>query len=73
MAQACLTLLRDVGLRRRLGAEARARVLELFTLDRALSEYRAIYTLLTSGRPLPINVSGSEPEPDDLLVLGTSG
>jgi glycosyltransferase involved in cell wall biosynthesis len=73
MAQACLTLLRDVDLRRRLGSEARARVLDLFTLDRAISEYREIYGLLTSGRPHRIDPSKSEHEPDDLLALGAPG
>jgi glycosyltransferase involved in cell wall biosynthesis len=73
MAQACLSLLRDAELRRRLGSEARARVLDLFTLDRSISEHREIYTLLASGSPLPIDVSESEHEPDDLLALGAPG
>jgi len=73
MAQACLTLLRDVDLRRRLGAEGRARVLDLFTLDRAVSEYRETYNLLTSGRSLRTDLSGSEPQSDDLLALGAPG
>jgi glycosyltransferase involved in cell wall biosynthesis len=71
MARACLTLLRDVDLRRRLGSAARTRVLELFTLDRALGEYREIYIALTSGCPLPIEEPGLEP--DALLALGTPG
>ena len=62
MAQACLTLLKDVDLRRRLGSEARARVLDLFTLDRSLGEYREIYTSLTSGRPRRIDASEHEPD-----------
>jgi glycosyltransferase involved in cell wall biosynthesis len=71
LARACLVLLRDVDLRRRLGSAARARVLELFTLDRALGEYREIYGALTSGGRLPIEESGREP--DALLALGTPG
>jgi polysaccharide biosynthesis protein PelF len=73
VAQACLTLLRDDDLRRRLGADARARVLELFTLERSVGEYREIYASLTSGRPRPIDGCGSEPGPDALLALGAPG
>lgn len=52
MAQACLTLLRDPALRRRLGAAARARALEYFTVDRAIGTFGEIYTGLIAGRPL---------------------
>ncbi len=53
LAQACLTLLRDPGLRQRLGAAARLRALEFFTVDRAISAYDEIYTFLGTGRPMP--------------------
>ncbi|HET9256725.1 MAG TPA: GT4 family glycosyltransferase PelF [Pseudonocardiaceae bacterium] len=52
MAQACLTLLRDPALRQRLGAAARSRALESFTVDRAIGTFGEIYTGLASGRPL---------------------
>ena len=66
LAQACLTLLRDVDLRRTPGLRSAVRALELFTLDRAISEYREIYTFLgpaSSCRPR------SGHEPDDLRAL----
>jgi polysaccharide biosynthesis protein PelF len=73
MAQACLSLLRDADLRRRLGSEARARVLDLFTLERSVAEYRGIYMSLTSGRPSLIDVTESGHEPDHLMALGAPG
>ena len=60
MAQACLTLLRDDGLRHRLAAAARARALEHFTVDTAISAFDEIYSFIGSGRPLPTAL----PEPD---------
>jgi glycosyltransferase involved in cell wall biosynthesis len=61
MAEACLTLLRDDELRHRLAAAARARALEFFTIDGAISRFDEIYSFLASGRPLPT----APPEPDD--------
>jgi glycosyltransferase involved in cell wall biosynthesis len=52
MARACLSLLRDGELRRRLGAQARARALEHFTVDRAIDTFDEIYGSLAAGRPL---------------------
>jgi glycosyltransferase involved in cell wall biosynthesis len=43
VAEACVKLLSDDDLRHRLGALARARVLENFTLQRSLDAYRAVY------------------------------
>ncbi|WP_229401989.1 GT4 family glycosyltransferase PelF [Micromonospora okii] len=43
VADACVRMLRDRELRLRLGAVARARVLEKFTLQRSLQAYRNIY------------------------------
>jgi glycosyltransferase involved in cell wall biosynthesis len=63
MAQACLTLLRDHGLRHRLGAAARARALEFFTIDGAISRFDEIYSFLASGHPLPTALP--EPDSDD--------
>jgi polysaccharide biosynthesis protein PelF len=54
MAQACLALLRDDGLRRRLGMAARARALENFTVDAAISAFDEIYGFLGRRRPLPV-------------------
>lgn len=53
LAQGCLTLLRDTDLRLRLGHAARARALELFTVDRAITTFDEIYSFLASGRDLP--------------------
>jgi polysaccharide biosynthesis protein PelF len=75
MAQACLTLLRDARLRRRLGAAARARALENFTVDGAINTFDEIYSFLGSGHPLP--TVPPEPDPDapasDLLPWQSAG
>jgi glycosyltransferase involved in cell wall biosynthesis len=49
MATACLKLLADDGLRARLGAAARARVLEYFTVDRAVGTFDELYRGLGAG------------------------
>ena len=51
MADACLNLLRDPQLRRRLGRAARSRALEHFTVDRAVGAFSEIYAGLAVGRP----------------------
>jgi glycosyltransferase involved in cell wall biosynthesis len=43
MAQGCLRLLRDEVTRHRLGAAARERALEYFTVDQAVGSFRSIY------------------------------
>lgn len=48
---ACVMLLRDGELRSRLGAAARARVLELFTLEKSMSALNAIYDEVSDARP----------------------
>jgi glycosyltransferase involved in cell wall biosynthesis len=63
MAEALLTLLRDDELRLRLGAAARARALEFFTIDGAISRFDEIYSFLSAGRPLPS--APPESEADD--------
>jgi polysaccharide biosynthesis protein PelF len=61
LARACLTLLRDADLRRRLGSAARERALEYFTVDRAISAFDEIYTFAGNHLALP----GAEPDHDD--------
>jgi glycosyltransferase involved in cell wall biosynthesis len=53
MAKACLSLLEDAELRGRLGAAARVRALENFTVDSAISTFDEIFALVGSGRSLP--------------------
>lgn len=52
LADACIALLRDPERRARLGAAARARALELFTVDQNLAAFRAIYLELISHAPV---------------------
>ena len=56
LAQACLLLLEDEALRRRLGAEARERALGSFTLDQAVTAYDEMYAFLSQGRAVPTAV-----------------
>ncbi|MFC5718796.1 DUF3492 domain-containing protein [Streptomyces gamaensis] len=59
LADACLALLDDPGLRARLGAAARARALELFTEERYVTDFRGIYLELA---PLaPVRHGGQDP------------
>ncbi|MGW2279883.1 DUF3492 domain-containing protein [Streptomyces sp. NPDC001770] len=51
LADACLALLRDPERRARLGAAARERALELFTVEQNLAAFRALYEELTTGHP----------------------
>ncbi|MER6611095.1 glycosyltransferase [Streptomyces sp. NPDC000927] len=51
LADACLALLRDPERRARLGAAARARALELFTVEQNLAAFRGIYLELISRVP----------------------
>jgi glycosyltransferase involved in cell wall biosynthesis len=53
VAEACVRLLRDDELRAKMGAAARERVLERFTLQRSLDAYRAVYEGLL-GPPIGI-------------------
>ncbi|MEQ0562347.1 GT4 family glycosyltransferase PelF [Amycolatopsis sp. NEAU-NG30] len=52
MAEACLRLLGDGELRRRLGSGARARALEYFTVDQAVETFDELYERIGSGLPL---------------------
>ncbi|WP_408055775.1 DUF3492 domain-containing protein [Streptomyces lycii] len=51
LADACTALLRDPRRRARLGAAARSRALELFTVEQNLAAFRGIYLELMSHRP----------------------
>ncbi|MDJ0384410.1 DUF3492 domain-containing protein [Streptomyces sp. G-G2] len=54
LADACLTLLRDPERARRLGAAARARALELFTVEQNVGAFREIYLqLIARGAACP--------------------
>ena len=66
LAQSCLTLLQDAGLRRKLGAAARMRALEYFTVDRAISAFDEIYTFVGTGLELPN--AELDDESDELVV-----
>ncbi|MFD3535585.1 glycosyltransferase [Streptomyces sp. NPDC058664] len=52
LADACLALLREPERRYRLGAAARARALELFTVEQNLAAFRDIYLELLSHAPV---------------------
>ncbi|MFF4171401.1 glycosyltransferase [Streptomyces sp. NPDC001744] len=52
LSDACLALLRDPGRRHRLGAAARARALELFTVEQNLAAFRSLYLELLSHAPV---------------------
>jgi glycosyltransferase involved in cell wall biosynthesis len=52
-AAACVALLLDDDRRHRLGAAARVRALEYFTVDRGITAYDEVYSLLAAGRTLP--------------------
>ncbi len=65
LADACFALLRDASLRRKLGAAARMRALEYFTVDRAISAFDEIYTFVGAGLSLP--TAEMDDESDDLM------
>jgi len=66
LGQACLALLQEPTRRRELGAAARLRALELFTVDRAVDTFDGIYTNI-AGRSL------SQPgQPAELLWEATA-
>ncbi|SFB91343.1 DUF3492 domain-containing protein [Streptomyces aidingensis] len=62
LAGACVQLLRDPGRRARLGAAARSRALELFTVEQNVAAFRGIYLELMSRSPGRWG-SAREPEP----------
>ncbi|WP_394430675.1 DUF3492 domain-containing protein [Streptomyces sp. SGAir0957] len=52
LAEACVALLRDSGRRERLGAAARARALELFTVEQNVMAFHGIYLDIVSRCPV---------------------
>jgi hypothetical protein len=52
LAEACVTLLRDPERRERLGAAARARALELFTVEQNITAFHGIYLEIVSHSPV---------------------
>ncbi|MFJ8820510.1 DUF3492 domain-containing protein [Streptomyces sp. NPDC102467] len=52
LAEACVALLRDSGRRERLGAAARARALELFTVEQNIAAFHSIYLEIVSHCPV---------------------
>ncbi|MFF1837535.1 DUF3492 domain-containing protein [Streptomyces sp. NPDC058231] len=59
LADACIALLRDPERRARLGAAARARALELFTVEQNLAAFRGIYLELISRSPVRREAEGA--------------
>ncbi|WP_181767787.1 glycosyltransferase, partial [Streptomyces albidus (ex Kaewkla and Franco 2022)] len=62
LADSCAALLRDPARRERLGAAARARALELFTVEQNVAAFRGIYLELMSRWPVHRSESAS-PDP----------
>jgi hypothetical protein len=52
LAEACVALLRDPERRARLGAAARARALELFTVEQNITAFHGIYLEIVSRSPV---------------------
>ncbi|MGA4855311.1 DUF3492 domain-containing protein [Streptomyces koyangensis] len=52
LTEACLALLRDPARRDRLGAAARSRALELFSVDQNVERFRALYLEIVSHYPV---------------------
>ncbi|MCX3059274.1 DUF3492 domain-containing protein [Streptomyces beihaiensis] len=63
LAEACVALLRDSERRERLGAAARARALELFTVEQNIAAFRAIYLEIVSHCPVPRDAVSDEDAP----------
>ncbi|MCQ9130966.1 DUF3492 domain-containing protein [Streptomyces hilarionis] len=65
LAEACVALLRDPERRARLGAAARARALELFTVEQNVAAFHRLYLELVAQAPVSPYVldDGGEPRP----------
>ncbi|MFH8800040.1 GT4 family glycosyltransferase PelF [Streptomyces sp. NPDC017936] len=68
LAHACVALLRDSERRARLGAAARARALELFTVERTIEAFHGIYLETVSRGPDRRVVLGAVGEPQPFAV-----
>ncbi|TQE34722.1 DUF3492 domain-containing protein [Streptomyces ipomoeae] len=68
LAEACVALLREPERRARLGAAARARALELFTVEQNVAAFRGIYLEIVSHAPVRKVVLDDSGEP---LPFGT--
>ncbi|MFI9461845.1 DUF3492 domain-containing protein [Streptomyces xiamenensis] len=64
LADACVALLRDPARRARLGAAARARALELFTIERNVAAFDQIYLEMISTGPVRRPVTEPATDPD---------
>ncbi|GAA0663299.1 glycosyltransferase [Streptomyces thermocarboxydovorans] len=65
LAEACVSLLRDPERRERLGAAARARALELFTVEQNIAAFHGLYLEIVARTPvrrLPLDHTGA-PQP----------
>lgn len=63
LAESCVALLRDPERRTRLGAAARARALELFTVEQNIAAFRGIYLEIVSHTPVRRVVLDATGEP----------
>lgn len=63
LAEACVALLRDPERRERLGAAARARALELFTVEQNITAFHGIYLEIVSHSPVSRVLVDDEGEP----------
>ena len=63
LAEACVALLRDPERRARLGAAARARALELFTVEQNITAFHGIYLEIVSHSPVSRVLVDDEGEP----------
>ncbi|WP_221347909.1 DUF3492 domain-containing protein [Streptomyces beigongshangae] len=63
LAEACVSLLRDPGRRSRLGAAARARALELFTVEQNITAFHSIYLDIVARCPVRRDVADASGGP----------
>ncbi|MFC9908655.1 DUF3492 domain-containing protein [Streptomyces sp. NPDC127197] len=68
LAEACVALLCDPERRERLGAAARARALELFTVEQNVAAFHGIYLEIVSRCPVPRVVLDDSGEPQPFAV-----
>lgn len=68
LAEACVSLLRDPERRARLGAAARARALELFTVEQNVAAFHGIYLELVSRAPVSRLAFDGDGEPRPFAV-----